>query len=309
LQNERADVINYYFVEKLKKEYPHKINEKNLAAFYKLDSTIYHGNISLSAALLAKPLLTIEKRAYTGNDFAGFIASTHLPEMKSNLKVYIDKSFKEFTNHSFIQYQNDQLERKFPEFANLIKEYHDGILLFDIMDAMVWTKASHDSIGLQKYYDQLSTKPLWGERLDAAVFTCKFKDEVEKIKKFISVQEDNKFTDDQLIKAVCDSVKGFDCVKIEQRFFSKGDQPFIDSIAWKQGFTEISNQNNKYVFAFVRGIRGSEPKKLDDIRGIITADYQNYIENNWLKDLNLKYKVVVNDNLLHQIADKYKDTH
>jgi peptidyl-prolyl cis-trans isomerase SurA len=309
LQSDRADIINNHYVARLKKEYSHKINEKNFTVFYTLDSTIYHGNVSLPASTLAKPLLTIEKRAYTGNDFREYLASTHFPEPKSNLKDYMDQSFKSFVNQSFIQYQNDHLELKYAEFDNLVKEYHDGILLFDIMDAMVWTKASRDSAGLQSYYDHLSIKPTWGERLDAAVFTCKTKNDVEKIKKFISVQEDNLFTDDQLVKAVCDSAKGFDCVKIEQRYFARGENQFIDSIAWKQGFTGISSQNDKVIFAFVKGVRAPEIKKLEDIRGIITADYQNYIEENWIKELNTKYKVVVNDGLLHQIANKYKDTH
>ena len=307
LQSDRAEIINHSFVDKLRKDYTPKTNSKNLSAFYALDSTIYHNKVNLPQDKLAQPLLTIKKQIITGADFKVYLESKRYPDKKVPVKDYINQSFNTFTEVSLMQYEDEHLEQKYAEFDNLIKEYHDGILLFDIMDSKVWTKASQDTAGLEAYYNQLSNKPSWGERLDACILTCNTKESAEKAKKFIS--KDDKFTDDKLLKAVCDTIKGLDCMKIERKLFSKGDQHFIDSIAWKKGFTAFSIQQGKVLFAYIWGTRAAEPKQLDDIRGLITADYQNYIEDKWINQLKNNYKVEVNDKLLHQIADKYKDTH
>jgi peptidyl-prolyl cis-trans isomerase SurA len=305
-QSDRSESINRSFVEKLKKEYPHKLDAKNLSAFYKLDSTIYKGKINLPGNILALPLLTIEQKEFSGSDFKKYLQSNPIAE-NYPVKDYIDQSFKIFTDNSFIQYHDEHLTKKYPEFDNLIKEYHDGILLFDIMDRQVWSKASRDSAGLVTYYNQLTDKPSWGERLDASIFTCKTKGIVENAEKFISGQQNHEFTNDQLVKMVCDSVMGYDCIKIERLMLSKGDNQFIDSIAWKTGLTRSLTINNQIVFAYVWNILKPEVKKLEEIRGLITADYQNYLEEKWIEELKNKYKVVINNKLLNKIADKYKN--
>ena len=106
---------------------------------------------------------------------------------------------------------------------------------------------------------------------------------------------------------VCDSVMGYDCIKIERLMLSKGDNQFIDSIAWKTGLTRSLTINNQIVFAYVWNILKPEVKKLEEIRGLITADYQNYLEEKWIEELKNKYKVVINNKLLNKIADKYKN--
>jgi len=309
MNDERADIINTAFVNKLKKQNPYKISQSNLTAFYTLDSAVYQGKINLKKDALPKPLLTIQKTNFTGADFKSYLESSPAAAKKIPVKEYIDQSFKKFVNSSFIKYEDQNLENKYADFGNLIGEYHDGILLFDIMDRLVWSKATRDSSGLAVFYKNMKDKPVWGERLDAGFFHCKTKDIADNVKKLVSDQANKKLTDAQIIKMVCDSAAGSDCVMIDHKLFSKTDNKQIDSIAWKPGITDLPGKDSQVSFIYVWGTRSPETKSLDDVRGLITADYQNYLEERWISDLKNKYKVIINQDLLHKIADKYKTTH
>jgi len=211
MRDERIAIINNSFFIKLKKEYKYKEFSKNIACFYTLDSTIYSGKFNFkSECKLNNPVLKIENKEFSCNDFLLFL-KTNQPPAKNTLVInYIDQSFKRFEEKTFVSFEDMNLEKKYPDFHNLVGEYHDGILLFNIMEQEVWGKASKDSSGLANYY----------------------------------------------------------------------------KTTWIVGKTDV--------------------KPFDEIRGLVTADYQNYLEERWIDALKNNYKVTVNQELLHKIADKYK---
>jgi peptidyl-prolyl cis-trans isomerase SurA len=306
LNDERADMIKASFIEKLKKQYTCKIFAENLTAFQALDSTVYDGKINVLAEAIAKPMLTIQNKTLTGADFKSFLEANPVSARKIPVKEYIGKSFGKFVENLFLNYEDQQLETKYSDFGNMVNEYHDGILLFDIMDRQVWSQAARDSAGLKQFYQNQRNKPTWGKRADAGIFTCKNMQIAEKVKKIIADTKKGKITDSQIVKMVCDSASGAACLSIDHKLFSKGDSKFIDSIAWKRGYTGFTTMHDKIIFAYIWEIRKPEIKNIDEVRGLVTADYQNYLEEKWIESLKNKYNIVINQELLHKIADKYK---
>jgi peptidyl-prolyl cis-trans isomerase SurA len=221
-----------------------------------------------------------------------------------DVKEYIDQAYEKFINNAFIQYEDQQLDIKYPDFHNLIQEYHDGILLYDIMDQEVWSKASHDSAGLISFFNQESKKYIWGDRLDASIFYCKSGAIAQKVLDLIKNRGDNKSMYDTISKLVCDSIDGHDCLKTEHKLFSRGDNPDIDSIPWMPQVTKPVCRNHQYMVIKVDGLRKPEPKKLDEVRGLVIADYQNKLEEKWIAELKNRYPVVINKELLNKIANK-----
>ena len=63
--------------------------------------------------------------------------------------------FREFSNDQVMDYEESRLPEKYPEFRYIYQEYHDGILLFDIMDQQVWSKAVSDTLGLEAFHEGL----------------------------------------------------------------------------------------------------------------------------------------------------------
>jgi peptidyl-prolyl cis-trans isomerase SurA len=306
MNDERAEIVKSSFVSQLKKQYQPKSYPETLNTFYGLDSSVYEGKVNTGNAPLTKVALSVKDKDYTLADFKTYLEINHGISGKIGLKEYIDRSFKKFTDETLIHYEDQHLETTYPDFGNLIGEYHDGILLFDIMDKEVWTKATLDTTGLIAFYKQAKTKPVWGERLDASIFTCKTKEIATKIKKIVANTKNKNLTEAQIKKLACDSASGADGLVIEHKLFSKGDNKMIDSIAWKRGLSDFVAKDNHIVFVCVWNIRPSETKSLEDVKGLITADYQNYLEEKWITQLKNRYNITINQDLLHKIANKYK---
>jgi peptidyl-prolyl cis-trans isomerase SurA len=105
-------------------------------------------------------------------------------------------------------------------------------------------------------------------------------------------------------KLVEDSIKNK--VNIKPGFFEKGDNKYVDEVAWLPGFYGPFNSDveNLVVFVKVRKTLPPEPKKLDEARGLVTADYQTYLEDKWEKQLREKYPVTVNEKVLQKLIEK-----
>jgi peptidyl-prolyl cis-trans isomerase SurA len=131
--------------------------------------------------------------------------------------------------------------------------------------------------------------------VDASIYTLKKTGNLDKVKNFIR----SGLTDADLLKEVNnDSSK---VLTIESGKFSKHDNKLIDQMAWQPGFSKDMVSDSATVFIYIRTVLKPEPKALGEARGLITADYQNYLEKEWIKSLREKYAVVVNREVLAKI--------
>ena len=92
---------------------------------------------------------------------------------------------------------------------------------------------------------------------------------------------------------------------VSEESFERGDCEIIDSLEWKTGYYEFQ-KDNEYFLVVIEEILNAEPKKLKDVKGLVISDYQNYLEQNWLKELKGKYKVEINDIVLEKIKKSYR---
>jgi peptidyl-prolyl cis-trans isomerase SurA len=203
-----------------------------------------------------------------------------------------------------MQFADNKLEEKYPDFKALMKEYHDGILLFDLTDRNVWTKAIKDTTGLKDYYQKNTINYLWGERMDATIFTfkeskIKAEDALKFVEKINKKQYGSDFTriNEQIKKLSKDTTT----VTYVHDKFSKGDNKVIDQIKWQQGIAETIKDGANIIIVLVNKILMPEQKTLTEAKGIVTADYQNYLEKEWLKTLRTKYPYTVNQEVYNSI--------
>ena len=142
--------------------------------------------------------------------------------------------YEDFVDESLIKYENALLEDKYPEFKSLMKEYRDGILLFDLTDQNVWSKAVKDTARLQAFYMATRNNYMWGIRVEASIYTVKNPAAVQKVKNFIK----SGLKDEDILKEInSDTTK---ILTIESAKYSKKDNHFIDTIVWIRGFRKIS---------------------------------------------------------------------
>jgi len=294
LKDSRSNKSRESVINRIKNEYGFKEFPGVLKDFYAVvDSTIFEGKWDVSkAASLTKLMFTIGDKSYMEQDFAKYIGGKSIRRNKSSIPAFINEKYAAFTDESCLQYEDSKLEQKYPEFKALMKEYRDGIMLFELTDKKVWSKAIQDTTGLKEFYEKNKTKYMWDERLDATIFTCKNEAVAKNTRKLLKDYDKGKLTDSDILKKI--NTDSIPVLKIEHKLYSKKDNPMIDEIKWEKGVTDNMSKDGKTVFIVVNKLVTPQPKLLKEAKGIITADYQNYLEEEWIKELRTKYPYEVN---------------
>jgi len=262
-----------------------------------IDSTIYKRKWEVvKAEGMNELVFEIGGESYNQQDFAEYIATHQSISSKETIEVYIEKTFKSFVDDEVISFLDARLEDIYPEFRALVNEYRDGILLFELTDEKVWSAAIKDTTGLKEFYQEHKNDYMWGDRVDATVFTSTSE---EAVKKARNMAKDGK-TGEEIEEAFAnDSLLN---INIVQKKFERTGNDIIGKVSWEVGVSKIVEGNNgQSGFAIIHQLVGPEPKSLNEARGLITADYQNYLEEQWIKELRNKYPVTIHQAVLHQI--------
>jgi peptidyl-prolyl cis-trans isomerase SurA len=286
-------------LNKIKEDSKFKIYQKQKdQVFAIIDSTVLDGKFNAdSIAPLTKILFKIAKEKHSQADFIAYVADKQKKQENMDRLVYLNNLFNDFTKQELLAYADRHLEENYPEFGDLMQEYHDGILLFNLTDEMVWNKAVKDTIGQKEFFDKHRGDYMWGERVEATVFRMRKPDEVEKAMSIIA-QYDN---DGDIAKTLdADSIKS---VRIIPDVFEKGQNKFVDKVEWKVGLSDLvkSDVENLVVAVKIKKVIPPQQKELKEARGIVTADYQNYLEKEWIKQLKEKYTVNINEEVLQAL--------
>jgi peptidyl-prolyl cis-trans isomerase SurA len=297
MKDNRGDQTRAVVLARIRSEYGVTENPEARKAFYTVvTDSIFFGKWKASQAdALTGMIFKIGNMTLRQKDFADFLASSQRKQEKQNIEVYVDKMYNQFLDESLLKWENAQLENKYPEFKALMGEYRDGILLFDLTDQKVWSKAVKDTLGLAEFYQKNKNNYKWDTRLDASIYTVKDAGKVQKVKNFIK----SGLSDNDILKEL--NTDSLQVLTIESGKFSRKDNKLTDSIAWIPGLSGDIVSNGTTVFVNVRKVLKPEVKELSEARGLITADYQNYLEKEWIASLKAKYPVVVNKEVLAKI--------
>lgn len=299
----RYELTVIALADKIKKQYDFKEFPKAKVGMYKVfDSSFYKGKWTADKAKdMKEPMFSLGGKTYTQQDFADF-AMHHQVNMHVNLggEYAVNMLYPKFVQETCLKFRNDRLETDYPDFAEMLNEYRDGILLFDITDKMVWSKALKDTAGLKKFYENNKNNSMWPERADASVYTCSTKEVAKEVKKLIKKGE----TDREILKDI--NQKDANALTVDNNHnapFQKKDNTTVDE-NWKKGLSGEKEADGKVVFVNVRSIMPPQPKSFEETRGTVTTEYQNYLMNQWLAELKAKYPVQVNRQVLQQVLNQ-----
>lgn len=295
-RDSRSYLSKNSFIAKVKKEYGFKEGPKTKEDFYALiDSNYFKGSWKAAAAAkLNKEMFSLADKKYTQQDFAKYLESHQTRRSKVESHVAVNTQYKAFVEESLIAYEETQLEKKYADYRNLMQEYRDGILLFDLTDRKVWSKAVKDSTGLQAFYEKNKNNYLWDERADVTTYKCANADIAKEVRKMLEKKKGEKEILEKLNK------KSQLDVTAETVTYLKGENKAIDS-NWKEGVSPNIEQDGKVLVLNVNKVMPKSPKKLAECRGLVTADYQNYLEKDWIGNLRNNHKIEVKEDVLSTI--------
>ena len=202
----------------------------------------------------------------------------------------IENSFNDFVNTNVFAYQDENLENEYVDFATIMQEYREGLLLFDLMEKEVWNKAKSDSIGLRKYYDSNKLNYKWGERIFAVIATSSKKGTAKKVCKLLKKES---------VETVVDS-KMEDLV-VSEGIFEKNDKELPRNLKFEKGVSKIKKHNNQFVLVKVNEVLAPSVKSYEEVKGRVINDYQEQIEKEWISNLRKKYTVKINQSVLNEV--------
>tara|TARA_B100000809_G_scaffold167875_1_gene165241 strand:+ start:1661 stop:3643 length:1983 start_codon:yes stop_codon:yes gene_type:complete len=240
-----------------------------------------------------------DKFEYTQSDFAIDFAKSKYSNRKNkevNIAVEVNRVYAKILSNKAIYFKDSRLSKTSDEFRLLMQEYRDGILLFDLTDEKVWSKAVKDSAGLYAFYEENKSNYMWDKRVEATIYTCSDAAVAKSVTKLIKKKGKKAYTNDDILKMI--NIDSQLALKIEVGKFSKGDNEEVDKSTWEKGVLSSVNKDNGIVLVEVENVLAPEAKLLNEIKGLITSDYQNHLEEEWVKSLKSKYAVVVNKKVL-----------
>ncbi len=290
-KNDRSNLSKDVVYSRIMKKNGFKEFPKNLKKIYDItDSSLVMGSWKIPANLeLNKPLMQIGKMKYTQKDFADYIYTHEGVRKNTGYKQLVNQYYDNFKHEKVFEFENKKLEQNYPAFKATMKEYRDGMLKFEITDSKVWSKASKDTTGLKEFYNAYKDKWMWTDRIKGEVYICINADVAKQVK--VLLDRGNSLP--QVLEMVNKSSQLN--VRVLQGAYSKDDYPALASFYWKKGISDaVENAKMYYVFK-IDEILPPSPKKIEEARGIITSAYQNYLEENWIKELRAKYPVAVNN--------------
>lgn len=299
----RSQQTQKSFVVKLKDEYGFKDkSKKGLKWFYQnIDSSFYKENKISEAIKKDKPLFILDKKKYTQRDFAYFLQTNYRGIRKGGeIRTMIDEQYAKFEDKSILGYEESKLEEKYPAYKALVTEYHDGILLYEIMSDMVWNKAMKDTTGLKEYHAANSSKYQWNKRYDADVFECNSRDIANQVYAILSSDAADSLRIVEIVAMVnTDSELN---TRHRNSKFDVEKSSFVKNMNLKKGLNEVYEKDGKFFVVRVAEILPPGEKEFKEAKGAVTSDYQGYLETEWLKELRAKHTVVVNKSVLYGLG-------
>lgn len=298
-KDDRSKKTQDSYVVKLKQQYNYKFaGEKNLDWFVQnIDTTFYTGTWNPNKKKLKKTLFTINGQKITQADFATYLQNNSRGIRREENASLVKKQYAAFEKAMILNYEEGRLAMKYPEYKALVKEYHDGIILYEIMQDEVWNKAIKDTAGLRSFYEQNKTKYMWGKRVDATVYECSNAAIAQTV--YNMIQNDTINSKHVLDVVNKDSELN---LKVRMNKFEMDQVAYLKGRTFNVGPNAVYEFEGKFYVLKVVQVLDAMPKELNEARGMVTSDYQNYLEKTWLESLEKKHPIKVNFDVLYSLG-------
>jgi peptidyl-prolyl cis-trans isomerase SurA len=298
-KDERAMKTQDSYVLKLKAAYKYKNKSKKTISWFNsnVDSTFFQGKWKADKLKSDKVLFILDGKKFTQKSFAEFLERNQRGVNKDNIQLIVKNQYVKWEKEVVLGYEESKLQEKYPDFKALMNEYHDGIILYEIMTDKVWDKAMKDTVGLKTFFKENRTNYVWGNRVDAVVYECANKQIAENVFKLIKNDTINS-------KNVLDIINKDSELNLRVRTnkFDKEQTLYLKDKNLTKGVNAPYEFDGKFYVLKVSDLLPPAQKELNEAKGAITSDYQNYLELKWLEELAKKHPITINKTVLYSLG-------
>ncbi|MES2544729.1 MAG: peptidylprolyl isomerase [Bacteroidota bacterium] len=305
-KDDRSRKIAASLTEKLRKKYTVTRDDKFYASLVKLVTNDYYDGKWTTPEEMkeyTKKLFSINNdKEVNGNNFLFYLQSKQKTGSKIKpINKLVDNSYQSYVDSKLNEYYNEKLETEFPDFAATMDEYRDGLLLFDLMEKEIWNKSKTDTLGLKKYYESNINKYSWKNKLDVAITSSTNLEVIKKAYKLLNQGKTPEFVKEKL------NIKdGAVNLMTNSGIFEEGSEALPKTLKLQEGISEILKEGDYYFVVKVNKVIPAQPKTLEECKGKVINDYQQYLEENWVSELKKEFKVEVNQNTFEKVKKELK---
>lgn len=302
-RDSRSKVINDKRLEGLYNKYNVSKTTPDLTPIVSiLNDTYFSSSWKIPADFKGETqLFKIGNTVFSQHDFAEFLLKS---QRKRQAKVALEKLVADnyilFVESSLKIYQEENLENENEDYAQILMEYRDGLLLFDLMETEIWNAAKQDSIGLQQYFALHQDNYFYDVRVDAIVASSAKKSSIKKVAKMLSSN-----VSPDAIKAQLNSESKINVSFIED-ILDANHQALPKDLKLETGVSDIFTHNDAYSVVSIKSVIPKTSKSFKEAKGHVIADFQEEKEKEWMSGLAKKYKVVINQEALNQVKEQLK---
>lgn len=298
-RDERSRLIAASMNEKLRKKYNVKRNDKQYQAVVKtLTDDIYKNEWKLPENLdkFNGNLVTVHNKNYTGADFLSYIYTQQKgSDLAKPLQKFAENRYQNFVDAKLNEVYDENLENEFPEFAAVMEEYRDGLLLFDLMEKEIWEKSKNDTIGLTAFHQKNTHKYVWKNRIEGEVFSTTSPEIAKKVQGFLKKGKSS----DEIKNALNTGDKVN--IMVGKGTFEEGSESLPKLYTFREGVSDIIKDGNYHYIVKADKYLPAGVKTLDECRGRAINDYQQFLEENWVAELKREFKVTLNREVFEKL--------
>lgn len=279
--------------QQLRKTYNARIDQNGKNKLTDAIQTLGYDSVTISLKNDLTPLMYVADSTIT---IADFLATKPRMNPRDPQIQQLDRLLNGRLTMATLSYENNHLEQNYPEFANLSREYSEGLMLFASMDQNVWKKPQTDPQGLQQFFQQNYqnynnwTAPRW----KGYVIYSTEDSIIQQVDKFLTQNQPSPDSLGQILNREFPR-----SIKIERIVLPQGQNPLVDHVAF--GAPKYTPANRwKYYVTYLGHIINA-PEEVADVRALVTADWIEQLEKQWVEQLRQRYPVTVNQKVLKKV--------
>lgn len=302
-KDERSRLIAESMTEKLKNKYRIIHNEKLLFDVIKsVDNSFFKAEwVSKPKKEWEQSLFVIDKEKFTAQMFLDYLVEEQKNGyLEQDIKKLINDLYTNYFNREINKHYEANLENEFPEFASVMSEYRDGLLLFELMEQEIWNKSKTDTIGYTKFYSENTNKYQWKDRYSIILLSSK---DANKIKSAHKMLKKNK-----TISEIKEKINTKDQIYIMDKtgVFEFGAEALPKKASLNLGLNPIFEEDGYFYAMKIIEIIPATTKKIEECRGRVINDYQQFLEANWLDNLKSEFVVKINQEVFESLKKEMK---
>lgn len=301
--NSRKDYEKKQFYNSYSKTAPYKEYSKNLQNFIAgIDSSLFTHTWKAPEMQKENTLFTLGTSAYTNKDFAAYLQKNQRHKNFSSIEAIVRYKFNDYAHKMMEEHAKGTLHQRSEEFANIMTEYHDGMIIYELLNKEVFARATSDTAKLLELYTNDTTDNyMQAEGIKGYIIQS----DNSKLLKKVSSTLEKKQPNSQQLQTLLNSYNKKETKAILYDtilYYKGGENQEIEKLPWQQ-YAQYPKGNS---IIYITEVHPKHKKTFEDAYNSVVVQYQDELEKKWTEELRKKYNHLVHEALLHTILSLNK---